>query len=835
MIRFCQSLHPYTILHPSRRSSLCGDEVSAMAPSKVTQDAIFIGVNRFGDVCDYHQGISAFGAGKSVALWFPTQSSEGVSSTLNQHAKDVTAVKFIPSTRQIISGSEDGSLCLWGPSATQSSEYVLGSTLEQDEGSVTAIAVSEDGIVVSGSSSGIVYIWQVCGSELKQLQALSVQKNFLPTCLALQKIEESYILAIGGTSSNVFVYSFTSESIIIDAPALCATLPGHEDWIKCFAFVCERTGLDYILASGSQDRYIRLWRLRLNEAIDSSDEDELKLQLLSNKQYKFSIAESAAAFSFEALIMGHDDWVTGLKWHPSAASNPSSSSRKLQLLSLSADTALMIWEMDPDSGVWVSISRLGELSIKGASTATGSSGGFWSCNWFIDPETSEQCILASGKTGAIRMYRSSDPENRVWDAVLGVTGPIRDVTDVMWSADGSFFYATSLDQTTRLFAPWSKNKPQIDAKSTWHEFARPQIHGYDMVCLDNLSSTRFVSAGEEKILRVFEMTQSIHKLLDHFCDIGNDSGATASLPEAASLPVLGLSNKAANDQLEAGEAQQREEDFENDGSNEQPEKFDPLAGLTTPPLEDHLQRFSLFPEVDKLYGHGYEITCCACTPNGTLIATACRSNSAKHAVIRIFNAAKNYLLVDTVLEGHSLTITSMEFSPDGQYLLAVSRDRQFSLWRVRDEGEGLFDLVEFNQKAHTRIIWDASWLPQSTNQFVTGSRDKSIKLWEVCDNQAILKGTLKTSAPITSVSVYSHLLENGCGVLAVGNEEGQISLYTVNSLCEEPISLTCEVDSALLPATRVSKLAFSRKIVDDKLLLAVGSTDSSVRVFSICL
>lgn len=805
-----------------------------MTAIKVAQDAIFVGVNRYGDVCDINEGISAFGAGKSVALWAPTKSSEGVYSTLNHHTKDVTAVKFIASSKQIVSGGEDGLLCLWTPSVTTSTGYELGCSIVQDEGSVTAIAVSEDGFVISGSTSGMVYIWQTCGSDLKQLQIFSVQKNFLPTCLALQRIEKSNILAIGGTSSNVFVYSFTNESILVEAPSVCATLPGHEDWIKCFAFVCERPGFEYILASGSQDRYIRLWRLRLNDAIDSSDEDELKLQLLSNKQYKFSIDDGAAAFSFEALIMGHDDWVTGLKWHPSVSSMTPSSSQKLQLLSLSADTALMIWEMDPDSGVWVSISRLGELSIKGASTATGSSGGFWSCNWFIDPKTNDQCILASGKTGAIRMYRSSDPENRLWDAVLGVTGPIRDVTDVVWSPDGSFFYTTSLDQTTRLFAPWRKNKLEIDSKSTWHEFARPQIHGYDMVCLDNLSSTRFVSAGEEKILRVFEMTQSIHKLLDHFCDVGNDSAAiAAALPEAASLPVLGLSNKAANDQLEAGEAQQREEDFENDGSSEQPEKFDPLSDLTSPPLEDHLQRFSLFPEVDKLYGHGYEITCCAATPNGTLIATACRSNSSKHAVIRIFNAAKNYLLVDTVLEGHSLTITSMEFSPDGQYLLAVSRDRQFSLWKVRDESEGLFDLVEFNQKAHTRIIWDASWLPLTKNQFITGSRDKSIKLWEVSDDGAILKGTSKTNAPITSVSVYSELLEDKSAFLAVGNEEGQISLYTINSQLEEPIVLSSVVDTELLPATRVSKLAFSTKLEDGKLLLAVGSTDSSVRVFSI--
>lgn len=802
-----------------------------MAPQNISQDAIFVGVNRYSNVCDYKDGLVAFGAGKSVALWCPRTNGAGVKLTLNNHEKNVTAVKFVPKSLFFISGGEDGRLSVWSLQfGSQTADYALSEFTQQDDGSVTAIAVADDGTIVTGSSTGNICIWKLSeNGQLEELLRFVVQKNFLPTTLAIQTIDLSLLLAVGGTSSNVYVYSFTTTTLLSNPPSLCAILPGHEDWIKCFAFVCETPGLNYILASGSQDRYIRLWRLRLNEAIDSSDEDELKLQLLANKQYKFALPEGHAAFSFEALIMGHDDWVTGLQWHPSAAEG------KLQLLSLSADTALMIWQMDSDSGVWVSVSRLGELSIKGASTATGSSGGFWSCLWFVDPNTSEQCILATGKTGAVRMYRSSDPENRNWDAVMGVTGPIRDVTDVVWLPEGTYFYTTSLDQTTRLFAPWTKNNSSIESKATWHEFARPQIHGYDMVCLDNLSGTKFVSAGEEKILRVFEMTQSVHKLLKNFCDVSDDSALTSVLPEAASLPVLGLSNKADNDQLEAGEAQQREEDFENDTNEEQPGKVDVLAGLSTPPLEDHLQRFSLFPEIDKLYGHGYEITCCASSPNGNLIATACRSNSAKHAVVRVFNAAKNYQLVDEVLQGHNLTITSMEFSPDGKYLLVVSRDRQLSLWSVRDEAEGLFDLVELNQKAHTRIIWDASWLPQGRYQFVTGSRDKSIKLWEVQGNSVVLQGALKTETPVTSVSTHCQILQDGSAIVAVGNEEGQISIYKANSASDETFTKVYDIPAAWLPATRISKLSFSPKTVSGRLQLAVGSTDSSVRVFQLSI
>ncbi|KAL3233046.1 Elongator complex protein 2 [Nakaseomyces bracarensis] len=786
----------------------------------VSPEAIFIGANRQTQVSSYNKGknILAFGAGKNIALWNPLdQSSQGVFATLKGHEAEVTCVRFVPGSDLMVTASEDHHVKIWKFVSGNRLECIQ--TLSHYTHAIVALEVLPN-LIVIGSAGGLVSIWtpESSGSENYTLaEEFSVHKNFFPLCFSLScVVENKYILAIGGTSVNVFIYSFIlSEGHKIENLKQAAVLEGHEDWVKSIAFRHQEVPGDYLLCTGSQDRYIRVWRVRINDLIDESEEDENKLTLLSSKQYKFFVDDSLKiGINFEALIMGHDDWVSSLQWHES----------KMQLLASTADTSLMVWEPDESSGVWVCALRLGEISSKGASTATGSSGGFWSCLWFnLD---SKDYILTNGKTGSWRIWQA---ENEILcEQEVGITGAVKSVNDIAWAPCGQYLLSTSLDQTTRLYAPWRfDNNKQVRNEITWHEFSRPQIHGYDMICVEPISDVRFVSGGDEKIMRSFDLPRGVADLLNKF--VGLDVGTSAeAMPEAASVPVLGLSNKATEEKDD-----EVEEDPDVRESNDNKNiSYDLVSSLKTPPLEETLQRHLLWPEVEKLYGHGYEITSLDVSPDRTLIASACKSNTITHAVIRIFDI-NTWSEIKPPLSFHSLTITRLRFSHDSKYLLSVCRDRKWAVWE-RDFENNSFVLRYTDPKPHTRIIWDGDWAPLEFGvSFITTSRDRTIKFWDLqgTDEQAFkMLHSEKLNSPVTAISIYGKVVEDNL-VVAAGLEDGSIFIYKYSK--QDGFKLIAELDKYITPSDRIERLRWSSFVENKKFLLASASSDHSCRIFSV--
>jgi len=92
------------------------------------------------------------------------------------------------------------------------------------------------------------------------------------------------------------------------------------------------------------------------------------------------------------------------------------------------------------------------------------------------------------------------------------------------------------------------------------------------------------------------------------------------------VPSLGLSNKAVY-------KVETPDDKASKAKDEYPDNYFVPITLQTPPQEETLMQNTLWPELQKLYGHGYELYALAATPDGQMLASTCRASNAEHANI----------------------------------------------------------------------------------------------------------------------------------------------------------------------------------------------------------
>ncbi|KAF7714112.1 Uncharacterized protein PECH_000340 [Penicillium ucsense] len=800
--------------------------------ASISTEYISVGGNRHPGAADWdvHSGVLAFGADNNVALWEPLDdSNKGVYALLVGHSDKVSVVRFYtcPSTgaRFLLTGSVDRTIKVWEQDENDYRSYKLGFRLEGHEGSVNAIAVAEGtDIIATGAADGTVRIWRLDAQADPKgalLETITMKPRFFPLTLALRVLDgangKGLVLAVAGTTTKVHIYSAEST---IDKPIFQhrAALSGHEAWIRSLSFTREGKGetSDLLLASASQDKYIRLWRLCQGEVQLPAeiDEDDPLLggmePTLSNKAHEFEAAGSKYSITFEALLFGNEDWIYTTAWNP----DPS----RAQLLTASADNTITIWEQDPVSGVWMSGERMGEIStMKGSTTATGSAGGFWIGLWSPDGTT----VVSLGRTGSWRVWQH-EPEADLWVQKFGISGHVRSANGVQWEPSGGYLLSTSADQTTRLHAQWMR-----DQKCSWHEFSRPQIHGYDLNCIDTLGPGQFVSGADEKLLRVFNEPKQIAELLERLTGFHQKIDESA-LPDLAEIPVLGLSNKAQGE-----EAPVEDEAGANGASSAAPSVS---LNYDSPPLEDQLARYTLWPEHEKLYGHGYEISAVAVSHDRTLIATACKASSVDHAVIRLYDTS-DWHEIKPSLTAHSLTITDLSFSDDDRFLLSVGRDRQWAVFERSEQQPTVFTNLVTNPKGHSRMILGAAWAPTAGNRvFATAGRDKSVKIWQKNDATFECKSTISLTSAVSAIA-FLPVPYQKYFILAAGEDSGAVSIHKVSIESFEASHITT-VEPSIAPSKTITQLRWRPVMaadVDERPFfeLAVASEDASTRIYKV--
>ena len=91
-------------------------------------------------------------------------------------------------------------------------------------------------------------------------------------------------------------------------------------------------------------------------------------------------------------------------------------------------------------------------------------------------------------------------------------------------------------------------------------------------------------------------------------------------------------------------------------------------------------------------------------------------------LIRVFE--KSDLSLKHVIEGHTNSVFSLQYSPDRQLLLSAGRDAHIKAWDVKAGYLNLRDIA-----AHMYAINNIDYSPDGKH-FVTCSMDKSIKVWD---------------------------------------------------------------------------------------------------------
>ncbi|MFD1374081.1 nSTAND1 domain-containing NTPase [Actinoplanes sichuanensis] len=194
--------------------------------------------------------------------------------------------------------------------------------------------------------------------------------------------------------------------------------------------------------------------------------------------------------------------------------------------------------------------------------------------------------------------------------------------------------------------------------------------------------------------------------------------------------------------------------------------------------------------------------------SGLLAAYAYRANPTNDALSALTSSYESVRPLRRTLTGHTDTIYSAAFSPDGKTLATGSVDQTVRLWDVAT-GTNLETLT-----GHTGPIWSVAFSPDGKT-LATGSVDQSVRLWDVATGTHLRTLTGHTHA------IWSVAFSPDGKTLATGGHDATVRLWEVATGAGRRI-LRGHTDA-------VWSLAFS----PDGRTLASGGWDHMVRLWDV--
>ncbi len=616
-----------------------------------------------------------------------------------------------------------------------------GATVRLEKGHISgddkAVAFSPDGQSLAVASAIGVWLYDV--ATLRGRALLTGHKGEVSS---VSFSPDGTILASGSSDHTIKLWKVQTEENI-------ATFEGHSREVTSIAFSPDGT----ILASGSSDHTIKLWKVQTEENIATFEGHSREVTSIAFSPDGTTLASGSwdetvrlwdvATRTNIATFLEHTREVTAVAFSPDGTT----------LVSVGGDRMIRLWEVS---------TRTSTVILRHKDTVT------------------SIAFSPDGTTLALASY----DEVRLWDIVtrqnvVTLSEHMDEVTDVAFSPDGTILASTSYGEVklwdiatqntsiltehlsgvrSVVFSPDGTTLVLLSRNRLvrmWNVAMRinlvapfEHIHGISSVAFSPNGTILATGSWQEVKLWDIEIKENIGTLKGHTDWVNSMAfSPDGTILASGSGRNVMLWNVATGTNIAT---------FSEHTSRVTAVVFSPDGTVLASGSHDKTIRLWNVETEKNIATLPYDerVRSVSFSPDGTILASGSGRNVMLWDVLTRENIA--------ILEGHTNNIASVSFSPDGTVLASGSGDRTVKLWDVA-AGRSIATF-----EGHKDWVWSVAFLPYGTT-LASGSDDGTALLWDISEYitpvvnipdanlRAVIRDALGKSrfAPITTTDMAS--------------------------------------------------------------------------------
>ena len=226
--------------------------------------------------------IIAYGSNSTIHILNQSNGRYSTSKILTAHSSNVSCVRWLSYSNHktttttsvflLVTGSVGGEVKVWEDTTLKCTQTIhFGAQSINSIAARIADTISHLAIASAAKIGVFKRDLKVLNSIFEELQIIDFGYHYV-FCVDIAYLcigtgTNCPILACGSDSGKVALYDISDFKKICD-------LLGHEDWVRNVEFC--GTSDDLYLATGSQDNYVRIWRV--NPVTEGDDSTELKMK-----------------------------------------------------------------------------------------------------------------------------------------------------------------------------------------------------------------------------------------------------------------------------------------------------------------------------------------------------------------------------------------------------------------------------------------------------------------------------------------------------------------------------------------------------------------------------